>query len=40
MLVSQTNSYLQTLATAHYFCLDNTIGLVAKCELSGYVKLG
>jgi len=26
-----------TLATAHYTCPDNAIGLVAKCELSGYV---
>ena len=29
-----------TLATAHYSCPDNASGLVAKCELSGYVKLG
>jgi len=29
-----------TLATAHYSCPDNAIGLVAQCELSGYVKLG
>jgi len=29
-----------TLATAHYSCPDNAIGLVAQCELSEYVKLG
>jgi len=29
-----------TLATAHYSLPDNAIGLVAQCELSGYVKLG
>ena len=30
-----------TLATAHYSCPDNAIGLVAQCELSYYVaKLG
>jgi len=29
-----------TLATAHYSSPDNAIGLVAQCELSGYVKLG
>jgi len=29
-----------TLAATHYSCPDNTIGLVAQCELSGYVKLG
>ena len=28
------------LATAYYSCPDNAIGLVAQCELSGYVKLG
>jgi len=28
------------LANAHYSCPDNTIGLVAQCELSGYVELG
>jgi len=27
------------LATAHYSCPDNAVGLVAQCELSGYVKL-
>jgi len=29
-----------TLATAHYSGPDNAIGLVAQCELSGYVTLG
>ena len=29
-----------TLATAHYSSPDNAVGLVAQCELSGYVKLG
>ena len=30
-----------TLATAHYSCPDNAVGLVAaQCELGGYVKLG
>jgi len=29
-----------TLATVHYSSPDNAIGLVAKCELSGYVILG
>jgi len=30
-----------TLATAHYTCPDNTIGLVAQCKLSGYfLKIG
>jgi len=29
-----------TLATARYSCPDNAVGLVAQCELSGYVKLG
>ena len=29
-----------TLAAAHYSCPDNAIGLVAQCELSGYVRLG
>jgi len=29
-----------TLAIAYYSCPDNAIGLVAQCELSGYVKLG
>ena len=29
-----------TLATARYSCTDNAIGLVAQCELSGYVKFG
>ena len=28
------------LANTHYSCPDNTIGLVAQCELSGYVELG
>jgi len=28
-----------TLATAHYSCPDNDIGLVAQCELSSYVIL-
>jgi len=28
------------LATAHYSCPDNAIGLVAQCELSGHVKFG
>jgi len=27
-----------TLATAHYSSPDNATGLVAQCELSGYVK--
>jgi len=29
-----------TLAAAHYSSPGNAIGLVAQCELSGYVKLG
>ena len=29
-----------TLATAHHSSPDNVIGLVARRELSGYVKLG
>ena len=29
-----------TLATTHYSSHDHAIGLVAQCELSGYVKLG
>jgi len=29
-----------TLATAHYSCPDNAIGLVAQCEHSGNVQLG
>ena len=29
-----------TLATAHHSCPDNTIGLVAQCELSRYARLG
>jgi len=29
-----------TLATAHYSSHDNTVGLVAQCELNEYVKLG
>jgi len=29
-----------TLATAHYSCPDNAIGIASQCELSGYVKLG
>ena len=29
-----------TLATIHYCCRDNAIGLVAQSELSGYVKFG
>ena len=29
-----------TLATTHYSCPDNAIGLVAQCGLGGYVKLG
>ena len=29
-----------TSATVHYSSPDNTIGLVAKCELRGHVKLG
>ena len=34
------NELSPTMATAHYSCPDNAIGLVAQCELSGYVKLG
>ena len=29
-----------TLATAHYSCRGNAVGLLVQCEPSGYVKLG